>query len=64
MSKKITCIQCGNQIDYDDQDCFWDDHGYGYSTKLVRCECGQLNIVKYKMDKWLEIDLDDVEIYE
>lgn len=53
MKQKIQCIQCGSVDEYSDENFWWDDHGYGYSTKLVRCNCGQINIVKYQVDKWL-----------
>ena len=50
---EIVCIQCGKKISVDKNDGWWNDSGYGYSTKLTRCNCGQLNIVKYQLDKWL-----------
>ena len=50
----IKCIQCGKTFESKDDLIYWDDNGFGYSTKLSRCPyCGQLNILKYQFDKWL-----------
>lgn len=50
----IKCIQCGKTFESTDELTYWDDSGYGYSTKLSRCRyCGQLNIIRYQKDKWL-----------
>lgn len=49
----IKCIQCGKTFENKDELTYWDDRGYGYSTKLARCDCGQLNIIRYQNDKWI-----------
>lgn len=52
MKDKILCDECNQLIEQNGKNIFFDDHGYGYSTKLIRCEhCGKINIVKYFIDK-------------
>ena len=44
---------------YDDLETFFDDHGYGYSTKLVKCKCcGKINIVRYYQDRAMKLNND------
>ena len=50
----VICKKCGRHIDYSEEDAYWDESGYGYSTKLVDCDgCGCPNVLKYKEDRWL-----------
>ena len=52
MKDKILCNGCNQLIEQNNKNIFFDNHGYGYSTKLIRCEhCGKINIVKYFIDK-------------
>ena len=64
MKQKIQCIQCGSVDEYPDENFWWDDHGYGYSTKLVRCKhCNKINIVRYQEDFGLDVN-NDMRWYE
>ena len=37
---------------YKPEDTWFDDKGYGYSTKLCKCKyCGQINIIKHFEDR-------------
>ena len=64
MKHKIQCIQCGSVDKYSDENFWWDDHGYGYSTKLVRCKhCDQINIVRYQEDFGFDVN-NDMRWYE
>lgn len=48
------CKKCGRLIKYENTDTYWDESGYGYSTKLVDCkECGKPNVLKYEEDSWM-----------
>lgn len=54
------CRKCEQIFHYQTTDCFWDDQGYGYSTKLVRCpECGQIQILEHVEDISLDINNDE-----
>ena len=45
------CAKCGSHFIFKPDEVFWDDHGYGYSTKLCKCkECGCINVVKHVED--------------
>ena len=53
------CIQCGKELNYEEDEFWWNDQGFGYSTKLCRCsECNQVNIVKYQEDYSLDVNND------
>lgn len=53
------CTQCGNKFIYLSNQCFFDDNGYGYSTKLCRCpHCNQINVIKHYEDYGLEVNKD------
>lgn len=57
--KSIECSSCHNMYMYDDSETFFDDHGYGYSTKLVKCKCcGKINIVRYYQDRAMKLSND------
>lgn len=46
------CSKCNENFVYFPNEVFWDEHGFGYSTKLTHCPyCGQLNILKYYEDR-------------
>lgn len=48
------CSKCGRLIKYKNTDTYWDESGYGYSTKLVDCQqCGTPNVLKYEEDSWM-----------
>lgn len=55
IEEEAKCYKCGRLFFYEDKDTFWDESGYGYSTKLVKCPyCGTYHVVKYVEDRWLK----------
>lgn len=61
---KIKCQKCKQIFKFHQKDTYWDEKGYGYSTKLVRCnKCNALNILKYSIDESLDIN-NDPRFYE
>ena len=45
------CKKCGSSFKFKPDECFWDEKGYGYSTKLVRCsECNCINVIEHVED--------------
>ena len=46
------CKKCNESFIYKpDEDIWWDEHGFGYSTKLVKCKhCGCINVIKNNED--------------
>lgn len=56
----MRCVKCKNEFTFDNKDTYFDERGYGYSTKLVKCKvCGCPNVVKYIDDIHLNINYDD-----
>jgi hypothetical protein len=54
------CDVCNELFDYDELDYVWDENGFGYSTKLVRCKkCGGWNVIEYVEDKGLDVNGDE-----
>lgn len=50
----LKCKKCGTEFTSDNSKIVFDENGYGYSTKLKVCmQCGQIHIVKYYFDSWL-----------
>lgn len=50
--KTIKCKDCNIRSRLE-SNCYFDEKGYGYSTKIFRCpHCGKLQIVKYYIDEW------------
>lgn len=48
------CDHCGELIEYSQDELIWDESGYMYSTKLVRCKsCGKLQVVYRENDSWM-----------
>lgn len=57
--KTIECSSCHEEYMYDSTEVFYDDHGYGYSTKLVKCKyCGKINIIRYFDDRAMKLNND------
>lgn len=55
----INCKNCHSYSVVKNTDCWFDDKGFGYSTKLCKCpECGKLVIVGYEEDSHLDINND------
>lgn len=53
------CKKCDTWFEYDQHEVMFDDKGYGYSTKLVKCKhCGCLNVVHYYEDRAMKLNND------
>lgn len=53
------CKKCHVWFEYDQNEVIFDDNGYGYSTKLVKCKhCGCLNVIKHYEDKAMQLNND------
>lgn len=53
------CKACGAYFQYYDEDVRWDEKGYGYSTKYVKCSnCGRFHIIKFYEDPGLDVNND------
>lgn len=54
---KNICKSCGHKIQ--PEKIWFDDNGYGYSTKLGKCtECNKITILAYINDKNLDVNND------
>lgn len=58
--EELKCGSCHKTFLYNKEtDVQFDDHGYGYSTKLVKCKCcGKFNIVRYYQDRAMKLNND------
>ena len=55
-----TCSTCDDSFYYTEDDIWFDEHGFGFSTKLVKCpHCGTIKIIKYYEDENLDINNDE-----
>ena len=53
------CKKCRTIYSYTQEDTWWDERGYGYSTKLCKCpECGNINVVSHNEDFGLDVNND------
>ncbi len=53
------CKKCGKSTEHDNKTIRWDEHGYGYSTKICICKhCGMINIVKVVEDYGVDVNKD------
>ncbi len=53
------CIKCKEDISYKNSETFWDENGFGYSTKLIKCKnCNCINVIKHIQDKSMELNND------
>ena len=53
------CKKCKSNFSFTSDDVFWDDHGTGYSTKLVRCtNCECINVLKHYLDYGMDVNND------
>lgn len=58
------CKKCKTIFSFTSEDTWWDDHGSGYSTQLVKCnECGCINVVRYVEDYGADVNR-DLRFYE
>lgn len=47
-----TCMRCRTNFVWFPEECYWDENGYGYSTKLCKCpNCNTPNVIEYKVDR-------------
>jgi len=57
---KRTCKKCGKSFNYSLKDAYWDEKGFGYSTKLIKCpNCSCNNIIKIVEDEYLDVNNDE-----
>lgn len=55
----LYCKKCGYSFVIKPDMIYWDEKGYGYSTKLCRCpECNTSIIIEYYEDHGLDINKD------
>lgn len=55
----VKCKKCGSQITVTDDVTYWDEKGFGYSTKLINCPiCNCPNVIEYIEDKHLNLNID------
>ena len=53
------CSKCREDFVYKPEETFWDEKGYGYSTKLVLCPyCKHPNVIKYSEDISFDVNKD------
>lgn len=61
---KHICKRCGQKFYYKLDNTYWDEHGFGYTTKLVKCTfCSCPNVLEHVEDKNLDIN-NDKRFYE
>ena len=59
------CKKCKESFIFEPDECWWDEHGFGYSTKLVKCKhCGCINVVKYIEDYGFSMMNTDPRLYD
>ena len=53
------CRNCKEKIILKEIYQWWDENGYGYSTKLCECPiCRNVNVIEYNEDPSLDINKD------
>lgn len=53
------CKSCNSDFVYQPESIWFDERGYGYSTRLTKCPyCGKIVILGHKEDKHLDINKD------
>lgn len=63
--RKKRCKKCKQDFTYTNEDTFWDENGFGYSTRLVRCKyCNNVVIVEHVEDKSIKFGNRDRRYYE
>lgn len=54
------CKSCDSDFVYTPDMTWFDEHGYGYSTKLTKCPfCKKIVVVKYYEDSWFDVNNDE-----
>ena len=62
--RNCVCKKCGSSFMFKPDDVFWDEKGFSYSTKLVKCKhCDCINVLKYVEDYGLSKLNTDVRLY-
>lgn len=60
-----TCKKCKESFKFVPDECWCDEHGFGYSTKLVKCKhCGCINVVKHIEDYGFSNMNTDYRLYD
>lgn len=60
MTSIVQCKKCNKKYQYDLNKIEYDNSGYGYLTKLIRCPyCGKVKIIKHIEDKSLDVNNDE-----
>lgn len=53
------CKKCGQSFSYKKANTYFDDKGYGYSTRLIDCpHCNTINVLKYYEDRAMKLNND------
>lgn len=54
------CKSCKSDFVYQPENTWFDEHGYGYSTKLTKCPyCKKIVVLKHIEDRGLNVNFDD-----
>ena len=54
-----TCVKCDSKIKYLRKDTYFDETGYGYSTRLLTCPyCNTPNVLRYYEDRAMKLNRD------
>ena len=54
-----TCKKCGEVFTYLHNQTYFDDTGYGYSTRLIKCpHCNTPNVLKHYEDRAMKLNND------
>lgn len=59
MKNDAICKGCGFNFWYENKEAYFNDKGYGYSTKLIKCpSCGRPVILGYYEDRSMKLNND------
>lgn len=59
MKNEAICKGCGCSFWYENKETYFDDKGYGYSTKLIKCpSCGKQVVLRYYEDRSMKLNND------
>lgn len=54
------CSKCQKPFMFKPDEVLWDESGFGYSTKIVKCDkCDCVNVVKHIEDYGLDVNFDN-----
>ena len=58
MSQERKCNKCGQDFEFTNEDCWWQEYS-SYSLKLVKCpHCGCVNVIREIEDRSLNLNFD------